>query len=201
MNFYVPEIGDEIILSKDWNFNLFPERRNVDLAAYFGHYLFSSGGISGWIDPKEIPLLREPDYKIDYPKLSDFTRNDILGRERFDDVAFNIARHKAEQENPEFVKYREDNKEWRELCAKSWKPVLSCTLPAGTLLKIDRIYIRKGGSDYSSITFYAKNLESTVIIVQKWSGDHTKKKKASLRFWAKLLDCNQIVFEDGKIKP
>ena len=38
--FYVPEIGDQIILSEDWKFNLYPETRNEELGKYFGYYLF-----------------------------------------------------------------------------------------------------------------------------------------------------------------
>lgn len=51
------------------------------------------------------------------------------------------------------------------------------TLSAGTILKVDRIYIRKGNKEYSSITFY---------------GTFGKNK---LRFWAKLEDVNKIKFQ------
>ena len=50
------------------------------------------------------------------------------------------------------------------------------TIPSGTELKIDRIYIRKGLKDYSSVSFYAT----------------INKKKC--RFWAKLSDVNNIVY-------
>lgn len=55
------------------------------------------------------------------------------------------------------------------------------SLPKGTVLKVDRIYIRKGDgfSDFSSISFYAEKLDG----------------KKSPRFWAKLSDCNKIVFK------
>lgn len=58
------------------------------------------------------------------------------------------------------------------------KPV---TIPKGTLLKIDRIYIRKGISEYSSLTFYVGSGE--------WKG---------ARFWAKLSDVNNIEFDEAK---
>ncbi len=61
------------------------------------------------------------------------------------------------------------------------------TLPKGTILQVDRIYIRKGSSDYSSITFYAKELPS---VVKTAFG-----KPNCARFWAKLSDCNTIEFE------
>ena len=60
------------------------------------------------------------------------------------------------------------------------------TVKKGTLLVIDRIYIRKGGDDYSSVTF--------VII------DDAKKRVSPFhnggkRFWAKLEDVNNIEYE------
>lgn len=48
-------------------------------------------------------------------------------------------------------------------------------LPAGTKLIVDRVYIRAGGEDFSSLTFRAV----------------FKGKK--VRFWAKLADVNTIV--------
>lgn len=54
-------------------------------------------------------------------------------------------------------------------------------IPAGSILKIDRIYIRKGMDEYSSITFYLTDVP----------GEKIKKQ----RFWAKLKDVNNIDFE------
>ena len=69
---------------------------------------------------------------------------------------------------------------------------MTITLPKGTVLAVDRIYIRKGASDFSSITFFAKGLGETEV-KNRWSGRTTKWK--AQRFWAKLSDCNQIEFE------
>ncbi len=65
---------------------------------------------------------------------------------------------------------------WR---ATPQKPI-EMDLPKGTVLAIDRIYIRKGASDYSSITFRIKK-----CIISDFEGK---------RFWAKLKDCNTIEF-------
>lgn len=54
------------------------------------------------------------------------------------------------------------------------------TLPSGTVLKIDRIYIRKGLSDFSSVSFYAT----------------IPKYKNSVRFWVKLDDVNNIQYDN-----
>lgn len=54
---------------------------------------------------------------------------------------------------------------------KTW----GAMLPAGTKLTVDRIYIRAGGEDFSSLTF------------------RTVYKGKKVRFWVKLVDANTIV--------
>jgi hypothetical protein len=94
------------------------------------------------------------------------------------------------------VKYWEDHEVWRQECFAKYKAVLEVALPKGTHLKVDRIYVRKGASDFSSITFFAKNLgEITRPSGYSWSSQRKMRTKKSLRFWAKLVDCNTIEFE------
>ncbi|MFW6130448.1 MAG: hypothetical protein ACOC56_04615 [Atribacterota bacterium] len=52
-------------------------------------------------------------------------------------------------------------------------------LPKGTILSVDRIYIRKGYRDYNSVTFRIKKCS------------HKEYEKS--RFWAKLNDVNKII--------
>ncbi len=52
------------------------------------------------------------------------------------------------------------------------------TIPKGCILTVDRIYIRKGLTEFSSISFFIEGLA-----------------KKKLRFWAKLEDCNNIEFD------
>lgn len=59
------------------------------------------------------------------------------------------------------------------------------TLPAGTSLTIDRIYIRKGASAFDSVTFNLINHPGK-----------SKKGFGRVRFWAKLDDVNRIVYSD-----
>ena len=70
------------------------------------------------------------------------------------------------------------------------KKEIEIELPAGTILKVDRIYIRKGASEYSSISFFAMDLESHMVNKGK-----TERKNKSPRFWAKLSDCNGMGFK------
>lgn len=61
--------------------------------------------------------------------------------------------------------------------------VTSVTLPAGTILKVDRIYIRKNNEEFSSLSFF---------ITETSLPGFTKKR---YRFWAKLADVNNMEFE------
>lgn len=60
-------------------------------------------------------------------------------------------------------------------------PFVSVTLPAGTELSVDRIYIRKGASDYSSVTFNVLSIPNV-------------KKKGRVRFFASLDDVNNLEY-------
>jgi hypothetical protein len=89
-------------------------------------------------------------------------------------------RNRAQQASPEFLKSLKDLEEWREkseTVMKYTKPRVM--IPAGALLKVDRIYIRKGNEKYSSVSFF-------------WKNNPTNKK---LRFFAKLKHCNEMECE------
>lgn len=63
-------------------------------------------------------------------------------------------------------------------------------LPSGLVVKVDRIYIRKGLSQYSSISFTipkpkTKSEKIEMPLNEKWSG---------AKFWVKLHECNGIEF-------
>ena len=59
------------------------------------------------------------------------------------------------------------------------------TLPRGTVLRLDRIYVRRGKDDYDSLTW----------VVEELRGEKVKR----TRFWATLEDCNKmsVVVIDG----
>jgi len=106
MKLYIPEIGDVLKLTSDWNFNLYYEYRNESLLNKLHNTKFE------W---------------------------------------FNYNTNKIEY--------------------------LASVLEKDTELKVDRIYIRKGNSEYSSLTFRILN------------GNYK-----GCRFWAKLGDVNNIEF-------
>lgn len=70
------------------------------------------------------------------------------------------------------------------------------TLKAGSVLSVDRIYIRKGGEDYSSLTFWLKGTalyNGEEFNIGKLNDDATTFLKGKVRFWAKLDQVNKIV--------
>lgn len=190
MQLYVPEIGDEIRLTNDWTFELHAEYRNEQLAGLFGYYIH----MSLLVNESIVPKIRPVDYKIDYPDLKDPRFRKHFGE--IDRNAYYKECDEARNSCPEYVKYQADSTEWYDNIKKHGTPTVSVTLPAGTLLKIDRIYIRKGSSDFSSITFYAKGLGEVMVSSNRWTVNSLKTtKRKAQRFWAKLADCNQIQFE------
>jgi hypothetical protein len=115
--------------------------------------------------------------------------------DKYSYTEYNRLCEEAQNNCPEYVNYWKDFKEWSDKCEILGKDVIALTLPAETTLKVDRIYIRKGASDYSSVTFFASGL-GEVLVKPRWIfGSGKEKKKKSLRFWAKLADCNNIEFE------
>jgi len=68
------------------------------------------------------------------------------------------------------------NRFWHTWINKEEKEIV--TLPLGTVLAVDRIYIRNGGRTYDSITFRIRTCPD--------------KKLNKKRFWVKLEDANQL---------
>jgi hypothetical protein len=64
------------------------------------------------------------------------------------------------------------------------------TLPAGTVLQVDRIYIRKGAEDFDSITFYIVDSPNERLL--SW-GKGGLSPKYAVRFWAKMTDINGVM--------
>lgn len=183
MKMYIPEIGDHIRLTADWTFKLHAERRNESLGELHG-YTHTHGG---WVDRELMPTMPTP-VVVQYPSENNF--KNIFGK--IDYEAYRKAQRKAEDDDTAHQKFLVDIKEWHEKVRGLTVNPIKVTLPAGTLLSIDRIYIRKGSSDYSSVTFWVKGFGE--VEMKSRYGD-SKKKWKSQRFWVKLSDCNKIEFE------
>jgi len=75
-------------------------------------------------------------------------------------------------------------------CNRSWRydnPMTEkkVVINAGSVLKVNRLYIRQGAKEYSSVTF---NLQKGSEV----NGDAVMFKKKGCRFWAKLSDVNKM---------
>lgn len=70
-------------------------------------------------------------------------------------------------------------------------------LPKGLVIKVDRIYIRKGLSQYSSITFTVPKPKTKK---DKEEMPHNVR-FASCKFWVKLHECNGIQFSTVQKNP
>ena len=82
------------------------------------------------------------------------------------------------------------NYHWRN--SRDFTDEVEVTFKAGSMFKVDRVYIRKGVSDYSSLTFNAVKGKDTIAV---YNGKEFVMAKKGARFWAKLSDVNNIVVE------
>lgn len=154
----IPEIGDHLRLTSDWTFTLYDEYRNKSL----------------WDLYRCDEQPNAADYDQELKSLQD-EREAIFNKYRKNpQIPFHfIITDPADEARLGEVSYK--------INSLSQKRV-EITIPAGSVLTIDRIFIRKGMSDFSSLSFYLRE-----------HPEHTFRKKP--RFWAKLEDCNRIEYE------
>lgn len=151
MKMYIPEIGDKIVLSEDWTFRLFDEGRNSSLFTLLNVKARGAHFIKGG------------------KKFYGGAFNHVWGWHSDDGERLIVENY--------FDYARGITKNGITLVEDQGTPV---TLKAGQVLSVDRVYIRRGAKDYSSVTF-------NYIGAPKGSG--------RIRFWAKLDDVNNIIFE------
>lgn len=179
MKLYIPELGDKLMLTQDWTFNLYPEYRNKVFGEKLTpYYMYYNHYNTQWIDRNILPPMRKPDYFINYPTQEEIDKSckNIFGH--FDTNKINKMYKQAEENCPEYLKYNLDLQEWNDkLHGINGLNTIPFTIPKGYTLIVDRIYIRKGAKDYSSLTFRCNGYGK------------------SSRFWAKLNECNTIEFE------
>lgn len=151
MKMFIPEIGFEFTLSKEWNFKLILEHRNKKLIQYlYPNHICDTFTFYNYI-VKELGF-----------------NGNCLRTEKIRELMKDGNSRAIWENNPT---------EW--IAEENLEPA---TFPVGTILKVDRIYIRKGAgmSEYSSLSFYAT----------------LPGQKKKFRFFAKLNDVNTIEFND-----
>jgi hypothetical protein len=160
--FYVPEISDRFTLVSDWSFTLYGERRNCAMLDLLG--------LSATKDRAEARERADALKAKAYRKVPRVYPASFFNTESRTVMVDEVADVEAK---------RELDAIWTKL--HCWP--IEATLPAGTELQVDRIYIRKGLKDFSSITFY---------VVSSPKPELNASKKSRRRFWAKLSDCNRM---------
>jgi hypothetical protein len=68
---------------------------------------------------------------------------------------------------------------------------ITVELPAGTVLIVDRIYIRQGAKGFDSVSFRCESIPN-IAGSAEWGKPGLRKKTVG-RFWAKLEDVNRIM--------
>lgn len=168
MRLYVPEIGDRLRLASDWSFDLHTESRNRDLIT-----LLHAD------DPDHAAAIAEAD-RI-RPLAFEWRDVEHKSRGWMGQGETTYTRKEA------FTLDQGMRDKLDALNDKLQNWPFPTTLPAGTELTVDRIYIRKGASDYSSLSFWIVSSPHPLL--------KTKSKGVRKRFWAKLADCNTIEFD------
>lgn len=160
---FIPEIGTHLTLSQDWTFTLFKEDRNVNLWNALG---FDK-------DPGSI--------------VHEMKKHDLWAE-------FNSLCYRRSNAPSETKKLIQPQVQAAYNVAVEFNSKLfgvPATLPKDTILNVDRIYIRKGASDFSSISFF---IESCPDLTLNPLTNSKGVKKGKKRFWAKLEDVNCIEF-------
>lgn len=175
MRLYIPEIGDKLVLAKDWTFTLYRESRNDDLWRLFK--LDDHPNV-------EAARLRREEIRAQIEDLQKTMVSKPLG--------YNLWNGAPAMEM--VFRNKEDGERLRDLFDQDYyhsNPGAPVTLPVGTQLTVDRVYIRKGASEFSSLSFYITASSHPLLQPQKGVKGFKGGRK---RFWAKLSDCNSIEF-------
>lgn len=225
MKMFIPEIGTDIILRKPWTFELIAENRNLEMFKrlfdhdgyidfcdkyklivscddeYCDHRCFDSIKyyIFDILDSEDFI----PNLKSDIKRIID--RNPILLKNVKN---INISIRDKFSNNPSSQHLIQNEYQLKETFDVDGIAVvvdiqlkyknLFITIPEHTELKVDRIYIRKGNKDFSSVTFISQNSLNVLFKPKKKLTKQEKQRYpnfGSLRFFAKLSDVNKIEFD------
>lgn len=170
----IPSVGDIITLAAPWTFHVRNEYRNAALIAALN---LSAAPESLKSAPGAGPL--EP-----MPPMELHSWHPLGTQGHAGSFTVNVAWSPTPVVHQGYPEYQH---------LYAW-----ATLPAGTKLRVDRIYLRKGGHQYDSLTFTVPMKEQTPS-VQAFFMANAKPLaggKRQIRFFAPLSDVNQMEVED-----
>lgn len=166
INLYIPEIGDKIVLTEDWTFDMYYESRNdIFFESIMDHPLFERDAVT----KTAYDILRKSNINPDEIYYGETRLNRLVYDLSDANIHWKLAKGFITVDGS-LTKFPVDQQFYDRIRPKM-------TIPAGTAIFVDRVYIRKGAADFSSITFR----------VEKFPADK------SSRFWVKLSDSRKIV--------
>lgn len=138
MKLYIPHLGDNIKLIKDWTFRVFIEDRNRSM----------------------INLILDDHYDIPYVTYSNFVFNTEYERLPIYSKLVSLGKLEIKETKIPFEynwvcgnKVASRYIDGYELSSKISEIYLDYTIPNESILTVDRIFIRKGSRDFDSVTF------------------------------------------------
>ena len=175
MTLHLPDIGDRLRLTADWTFQLHQESRNHEFAVALGCMAVDSpwdalmhriGMVTGknYYQTRPFPESERYYFERDLSTRLHGSRRAMLAREELSD----FDRGTLELMDA----FR-----------------LDATIPAGVELTVDRVYIRKGAKDYSSMSFLVTD---AAPFGDRLAPVAKRGFKNAHRFWAKLSDCRAM---------
>lgn len=179
MKLFIPPLGSKLKLLEDWHFTLLHEHRNSTLAARIGidriEYDTVHTGLPGTMTWSA--KVGPGDLILEKAKTPAFNQTGIDLDAKF--VVVGIEE--------QFGHYKATGND----TIRKDKVAFEMKLPAGTVLVMDRIYIRKGKDDFDSITFL---VESSPMPGLKGTGKRGFL-SGKVRFWVRLEEANNIECE------
>lgn len=180
MRFFIPPLDTRLQLTKPWTFTLHNEHRNSSLVEAL---LTRTTTIAKEVWEKSIAertLGERADsyYRKRYPGFC------IIGP---------AVRELAEWQRRAGYKLRDDDVRERPYVSVEYErheypKQAEVTLPKGTELALDRIYIRRGAEGYDSATFRVVDCPDKKLAPKRAGGTLSR----APRFWAKLPEVNRI---------
>jgi hypothetical protein len=217
MKLSIPDIGDTLLLTANWTFPLYLEHRNGEtLAAFLSaipalNYDYKKGDDCRTLHYRSEKTLSDkllgqihtsksaectyvcPDCNAELPKIT------LLGH-TCPSCKRKLSRiHHQYKNSPVDVPFD-------VLGSRSAKLVretgtlrgLEVTIPVDSVLTVDRIYIRKGAKDFSSVSFLITDSHVSDLMGKDGSRCFGRK---GFRFWATLDDVNRMEAEVQKAVP
>lgn len=171
---YIPEIGDLLKLTTAWHFTLHKERRNDDVWE----------ALDCDSHPSLLPITQERDRL--HKEIGEI--RDRMTMRHYGSGPFRGSRmvFASSQDDTDFHAAQERLIELHH-------PTCPVEFPRKTVLRVDRIYIRKGNEDFSSVSFFVAG--SPLPALQPTEFKKKVGSRGRRRFWAKLVDVNTMQFD------